>query len=82
MSGARTGSIYAFWSGLKMTDIKSMTLTELTDHIAGMGEPAFRARQLYQWMHAKCVSSLDDMTNIPKSLKARLSLNVNSSATG
>ena len=55
-----------------MTDIKSMTLTELTDHIAGMGEPAFRARQLYQWMHAKCVSSLDDMTNIPKSLKARL----------
>ena len=55
-----------------MTDIKSMTLSELTDHIAGMGEPAFRARQLYQWMHAKCVSSLDDMTNIPKSLKARL----------
>ena len=55
-----------------MTDIKSMTITELTEHITGMGEPAFRARQLYQWMHAKCVSSLDEMTNIPKSLKTRL----------
>lgn len=55
-----------------MQDIKSYTLTELTEYITSLGEPAFRAKQLYQWMHEKCVASLDDMSNIPKALKERL----------
>ena len=55
-----------------MQDIKSYTLTELTEYITSLGEPAFRAKQLYQWMHEKCVASLDDMSNIPKALKEKL----------
>lgn len=55
-----------------MKDIKSYSLIELTEYITSLGEPAFRAKQLYQWMHEKCVSSLDEMTNIPKSLKEKL----------
>ncbi len=55
-----------------MQDIKSYTITELSTYITSLGEPAFRAKQLYQWMHGKCVASLDDMTNIPKALKEKL----------
>jgi len=50
-------------------DIKSMYLTELEEWIKEKGYPSFRAKQLYQWLHEKYVSSLDDMTNIPKNLK-------------
>ncbi len=53
------------------TDIKSLTLSELTEFVKDMGEPAFRARQLYEWMHVKRVPSYDEMTNIPKSLKKK-----------
>ena len=37
----------------KKTDIKSLTLPELTAEIEAMGERKFRAGQLYQWMHQK-----------------------------
>lgn len=50
-------------------DIKSMYLTELETWIKEKGYPAFRAKQLFKWLHEKYVGSLDDMTNIPKNLK-------------
>ena len=53
-------------------DLKSLTLPEVKECIKELGEPAFRAKQLYEWMHVKQVRSLDDMTNIPKSLKEKL----------
>ncbi|MBO4458185.1 MAG: 23S rRNA (adenine(2503)-C(2))-methyltransferase RlmN [Butyrivibrio sp.] len=53
-------------------DIKSLSFEELTDFIKEIGEPAFRAKQLYDWMHVKQVRSLDDMKNIPKSLKEKI----------
>ena len=53
-------------------DIKSLNLDELTEAIKEMGEPAFRAKQLYQWMHVKMARSYDEMTNIPASLKEKL----------
>ena len=56
-------------------DIKSMDLGELTDALKALGEPSFRARQLYEWMHKKCVSSYDEMSNIPKCLKEKLTEN-------
>lgn len=52
-------------------DIKSLTLPELTECIKDMNEPAFRAKQLYEWMHIKQVASYDEMTNIPKSLRQK-----------
>ena len=50
-------------------DIKSLTLSELTECIKAIGEPAFRAKQLYEWLHIKQVADYDDMTNISKALK-------------
>ncbi len=55
------------------TDIKSLDLAELTECIKAMGEPAFRAKQLYEWMHVKLVGGYDEMSNIPGSLKEKLS---------
>lgn len=55
-----------------MTDIKSMTFCELEDYIASIGEKKFRAKQLYDWMHKKLARDLDEMSNIPKSLKQKI----------
>lgn len=56
-------------------DIKSLTLEELTTELALLGEKAFRAKQLYQWMHNKLVRSYEEMTNIPTALKEKLEQN-------
>ena len=55
-----------------MTDIKSMSLTELKTEIAEMGEKSFKAGQIYAWLHKHCVESFDEMTNISKDLRANL----------
>ena len=54
------------------TDIKSMNLEELKSYMESIGEKAFRAKQLYQWMHQKQASSFDEMTNLSKSLQEKL----------
>lgn len=53
-------------------DIKSMNLNELKAEFAGMGEKPFRAGQVYDWMHKKCVRGFDDMTNLPIALREKL----------
>ncbi len=53
-------------------DIKSMTIEELTDWVFSVGEPKFRAAQLFSWMHEKYAGSVDEMTNLPKSLREKL----------
>ncbi len=60
---------------MSKTDIKSLNLQELTDAIKALGEPAFRAKQLYEWMHVKQVRNYDEMTNIPKNLREKLKEN-------
>ena len=47
----------------KKTDIKSLTLPELTAEMEAMGEKKFRAGQLYQWMHQKLAGDYEEMTN-------------------
>ena len=53
-------------------DIKSMNLAELTEFVASIGEKAFRAKQLYQWLHVKQVYAFDDMTNPSKAFREKL----------
>ena len=60
-------------SRMEKKDLKSMTLEELTEFVKELGEKPFRAKQLYQWMHVKLAESLDECTNLPKSLKEKLS---------
>ena len=50
-------------------DIKSMYLIELEEWLKEKKQPAFRAKQLYSWMHEKYVAAPDEMTNLPKSLR-------------
>lgn len=56
-------------------DIKSLTLSEVTEELNNLGEKAFRAKQLYQWMHEKLARSYDEMTNVSKALKEKLQEN-------
>ena len=51
--------------------LKSMTLPEMTAALKELGQPAFRGKQVYTWLH-KGVRSYDEMTNLPKSLRDSL----------
>ena len=60
---------------LRKTDIKSLNLKELTAFVEELGEKGFRAKQIYQWLHVKQVSSFDEMTNISKAFIEKLKEN-------
>ena len=45
-------------------DIKSLTFEELKEELAARGEQAFRATQMYEWMHVKLARSFEEMTNL------------------
>ena len=52
-------------------NLKSMTLPEISAVLKELGQPAFRAKQLFSWLH-KGVRSFDEMTNLPQSLRETL----------
>ena len=54
-----------------MTDIKSMTLEEITQACRDMGEPAFRGKQIFTWLH-KGVTDFEGMSNLSKALREKL----------
>ena len=54
-----------------MTDIKSMTQEELTAWLKELGEPAFRAKQIFRWLY-RGVRSFDEMTDLSKALREKL----------
>ena len=54
-----------------MQDIKSMTPEELRAYLKELGQPDFRAKQIFQWLH-KPVTSFDEMSNLPKKLRSQL----------
>ncbi|HIV89070.1 MAG TPA: 23S rRNA (adenine(2503)-C(2))-methyltransferase RlmN [Candidatus Ruthenibacterium merdipullorum] len=52
--------------------VSSYTLEKLTDFVTGLGQPAFRAKQLFSWLHEKRVQEFSAMTNLPKSFLQQL----------
>ena len=44
-------------------DIKSRNPAELTEFVTGLGEKSFRAKQIFDWLHAKQVSDFEEMKN-------------------
>ena len=58
-------------------DIKSLTLAQLKEELTALGEKAFRAKQMYEWMHVKLVESFDEMTNLSKEIRERCKENYN-----
>ena len=57
---------------MEQRDIKSLTLEELNGELQAHGEKAFRAGQIYNWMHGKLASGFDEMSNLSKSLRELL----------
>ncbi len=51
-----------------MIHLKSMTPQEIGDVLKQLGQPAFRAKQVFSWLH-KGVASYEEMTNLPKALR-------------
>ena len=58
---------------MEKIDIKSLDYAELQNFFESLGEKSFRAKQVYQWIHEKLANGFDEMTNLPKSLRDRLS---------
>lgn len=52
--------------------IKAYDREGIKELVADLGLPAFRAKQLEEWIYAKRASSYDEMTNLPKALRERL----------
>ena len=53
--------------------ISSLTLEQLAAELKEMGQPSFRAKQIFHWIHQKLVTDFSAMSDQPKALLARLS---------
>jgi 23S rRNA (adenine2503-C2)-methyltransferase len=49
-----------------------LSLEELTEVVAGLGQPAYRARQIWEWVYKKFAIAFDEMANLPKALREKL----------
>ena len=52
--------------------IKSLSLEELSQHLAAQGAPSYRARQITDWLYKKRLDSFDAMTDLPAAARAQL----------
>jgi 23S rRNA (adenine2503-C2)-methyltransferase len=55
-----------------MQNIRSLSLEQIQELFNTMGEPAFRAKQVWEWLWQKNALSFNDMTNLSKSLRDKL----------
>lgn len=54
-------------------DISSLTYDKLNSELGLLGLPKFRTSQIYSWLHKYGCASFDEMTNISKDLREKLS---------
>ena len=54
-------------------DLLDLSPAELRDLLAGLGQPRYRADQVFDWVYSKRAPSFDDMTNLPQPLRVALS---------
>ena len=57
---------------IQKKEIKCLSIEELKADLKEMGEKPFRAGQIFKWLH-EAVESFDEMTNLSKELRAKLS---------
>jgi len=55
-----------------MQSIHDLTLAGLREAVTGLGEPAFRAAQVFQWLWGRRARSFEEMSNVSKGLRGRL----------
>ena len=53
-------------------DLRTLRRGQLADVLSELGQPSFRAKQIEEWIWEKGASSFDEMTNLPKALRASL----------
>lgn len=53
-------------------DLCSLSQSELGAYLKELGEPGFRAKQLFSWLHQKKAQQFEEMSNLPKSLRETL----------
>jgi 23S rRNA (adenine2503-C2)-methyltransferase len=58
-------------AGLK--NIRQLSLGDIEQYFESLGEKKFRAKQVYEWLWLKPVSSFEEMSNLPKELRKKLS---------
>ena len=46
-------------------DFRDLTLEEVEQMVAGVGERSYRARQILHWVHARGAESFDEMRDLP-----------------
>jgi 23S rRNA (adenine2503-C2)-methyltransferase len=54
------------------TDIKSLLVSELQEELRELGEPSYRTGQITDWLYKSRVNTIDEMTDLPRSLRTRL----------
>ena len=59
-------------TGTQKVNLMGLTQEELVEFFAGIGEKPFRASQVMKWLHLGAVDDFQDMTNLSKSLRAKL----------
>lgn len=58
--------------GLPARDLRTLTHGELMDLMGSLGQPTFRVKQVEDWVWTKGATSVEEMTNLPKSLREQL----------
>src|SRR6267378_355624 len=68
----RDTAVNCFVTSEAKTDIKSLQLDELQEKLRELGEPSYRAGQVADWLYKKRVDAIEQMTDLPRDLRARL----------
>ncbi len=55
-----------------MVDLRSLDMASLEQALVSLGQPKFRAKQIFSWLHKSKVRTFDEMANIPKTLIEKL----------
>ncbi|MEM9777558.1 MAG: 23S rRNA (adenine(2503)-C(2))-methyltransferase RlmN, partial [Chloroflexota bacterium] len=54
-------------------DLFDLTFADLEALLKDMGQPKFRAKQIWEWLYQHYAAAPEDMTNLPKALRTKLS---------
>jgi len=58
--------------GEGVLDLRALGFDQTVALAAALGQPRFRGEQIWRWVHGRMVTSIDEMTNLPRDLRAKL----------
>jgi 23S rRNA (adenine2503-C2)-methyltransferase len=60
-------------SEIIQTDIRKLSADQIKEFVTSLGQPSFRAKQIFEWLWQKSATDFEAMTNLPKDLRTLLS---------